>query len=123
MSPVPVGSETEERPGWPTINQRLPRGSRQELRWLPPGAVNYPTLELQFSSNDGLMWQTVAAGLKPGRPVVWTVPETTGNGRICRLRIVAIAEAAGVNNRVESTLAMTQQFTVTSVPATMPAKP
>lgn len=116
LAPVPAESEREERPGWPKINQRLQPGTRRELRWLPPGAHNYPVLELQFSSNDGLMWQTVATGLRPGRPVVWTVPNVAS--KACRLRILAITHAPNGTDRVESTLAMTQRFNVNGENAT-----
>ncbi len=102
------------RPGWPTANQRLQRGSPQELRWLPEAAASYTKLELQFSANDGLMWQTVATGLVPGQPVAWTVPDVTSN--TCRLRIVGVTEPTD-GEKVEVTLAMTEQFVVNAEPA------
>jgi hypothetical protein len=118
--PVPPPPVAEERLGWPTANQRLQRGGPQELRWLPEGAANYPKLELQFSSNDGLMWQTVATGLKSGQAVTWTVPDVTS--KTCRLRIVGITEPTD-GAKVEVTLAMTQQFIVDNSPTTAPAHP
>ncbi|MCJ7543863.1 MAG: hypothetical protein MUP47_04740 [Phycisphaerae bacterium] len=108
----------EERPGWPKVTERLQGGSPQELRWLPEGAGNYTKLELQFSSNDGLMWQTVATGLKPGQAVAWTVPHVTSKS--CRLRIVGVAQPTD-GDKVEVTLAMTQQFVVNSGVTTAPA--
>lgn len=118
-APPPVAPpKAEERPGWPKVNQRLQRGSPQELRWLPEGAANYTKLELQFSSNDGLMWQTVATGLKPGQPVAWTVPDLTS--KTCRLRIVGVTEPTD-GDKVEVTLAMTQQFVVNNEAPVAPA--
>jgi hypothetical protein len=110
---------TADRPGWPKFEQSLPKGSRQELGWLPPAAVNYRDMELQFSANDGQLWQTVAKGLKPGQAVAWTVPDVTGT--TCRLRIVAIVPATGGPAGTEITLAMTQRFAVNGVTATAPS--
>ena len=77
-------------------------------------------MELQFSSNDGLMWQTVAAGLKPGQPVAWTVPSV--NSKTCRLRIVGVTQPTD-GEKVEVTLAMTQQFVVNGLAPAPPAAP
>jgi hypothetical protein len=112
-----VPQEAKERPGWPKANQRLQRGSPQELGWLPEDAAKYSALDLQFSSNDGLAWQTVAT-ITPGQPAAWTVPDVTS--KTCRLRIVGVS-APPDGAKVEVTLAMTQQFVVDGQPA--PAEP
>jgi hypothetical protein len=111
----------EPRPGWPKIDQRIKKGTSQQLDWLPPAAANYREMELQFSSNDGVTWQAVAKGLKVGQAVAWTVPDVTSNA--CRLRVAAIVPVTGGTGRMEITLAMTQRFIVENEVATAPTGP
>ena len=117
-----TGAGPQQRPGWPSRGQVLVAGTAQELAWLPPTAGEYGDLELQFSSNDGRTWQSVATGLKPGQTVTWTVPQAAGDA--CRLRIIAITQTA-TGGKSEVTLAMTELFTVAGEPGapTAPAVP
>jgi hypothetical protein len=43
---------------------------------------------MEFTSDEGRTWQTVADGIEAGRPVRWTVPRV--NSRTCRLRIIGV---------------------------------
>ena len=113
----------ETKPGWPMPGALLRGGAVRILDWLPEQAAKYDTLELEFSPNNGQMWQTVATGLKVGRPARWTVPMVTSKN--CLLRIVAITRGEPGKEPQKFLLAQTQRFTVdTVVPdSIVPEKP
>jgi len=101
----------EAKPGWPMPGAVLRGGTTRVLNWMPETAAKYETLELQFSSNTGQTWRTVATGLKYGKSVKWTVPLLTS--RNCLLRIVATTKADKDVQKIM--LAATQRFHVDSV--------
>lgn len=72
--------------GWPAEGMTLHGGGSRLLNWLPESAVNYKTMNLQFSSNNGKTWVTVAKNVKPQRVTTWTVPMVTS--KTCLLRVV-----------------------------------
>jgi hypothetical protein len=77
------------------------------LNWLPAGTSNYTFVELQFSSDDGRKWVTVANGLRQGRAAMWNVPKITAEN--CRLRVLGRDGKGG-----ESVLAVSDSFKVDS---------
>ncbi|MBN1553709.1 MAG: hypothetical protein JXA11_03105 [Phycisphaerae bacterium] len=72
--------------GWPAKDMTLHGGVSRLLNWLPASTGGYENVELQFTSNDGKSWITVAKNLRPGRVATWTVPMVTS--RTCLLRVV-----------------------------------
>lgn len=58
------------------------------LRWLPEDAKRYASCELDFSSDAGKTWTSLATGIRPGDAVVWTTPTVTS--ALCQLRILGI---------------------------------
>ena len=100
-----VGSS---KPGWPVHGDKLQGGQGRELNWLPKNAENYEKLELQFSSNDGLKWTTVATGVKSGQTTRWIVPNVTSSD--CRIRVAAVTETKQTGERLDVPLAISQRF-------------
>jgi hypothetical protein len=89
----------------------LRAGTSRILSWMPQKADQYDRLVLQFSANDGRLWQTIATYLTPGKPVKWTVP--TVSSKNCRLRIVGEKTVEGATKRFM--LVMSAEFTVDTV--------
>jgi len=94
--------------GWPSTGTLIRGGTFRRLNWLPSMAAHFDRIELQFSATDGRTWQTVAKNLRFGRVARWTVPMVTS--KICRLRVVAVAE-----NGDRVMLALSPKFTVDTV--------
>ncbi|MCD4824062.1 MAG: hypothetical protein K8S55_05605 [Phycisphaerae bacterium] len=90
--------------GWPAAGTILRGGVSRLLNWMPESRP-YKKIKLQFSSNNGRAWITVATGLRKGRAAMWTVPVV--NSKKCRLRIVGF-NAAGR----KSVLITSKQFSV-----------
>lgn len=93
--------------GWPAEGMTLRGGVNRLLNWLPAGTSNYTFVELQFSSDDGRKWVTVANGLRQGRAAMWNVPKITAEN--CRLRVLGRDGKGG-----ESVLAVSDSFKVDS---------
>jgi hypothetical protein len=112
---VPPDQRQVEKPGWPLAGAMLRGGTTQVLRWMPEFARKYEDIRLQFSTNDGRTWRTVATGLHYGEPARWTVPRVTT--RLARLRLVARPRADQDPDQpvAEIMLAMTRSFTVDTV--------
>jgi hypothetical protein len=85
--------------GWPADGMTMHGGVSRLLNWLPDSAENYKTVNLQFSSNNGKRWITVAKDLKPRRVATWTVPMVTS--KTCLLRVVG-SDANGVQKTLET---------------------
>ena len=84
------GGRASAKPGWPMAGELLRGGQSRVLGWLPAQAKDYPVVSLQFSSNDGRTWRTVADGIVPGKTARWTVPEVISER--CRLRVAHIVD-------------------------------
>ncbi len=93
--------------GWPAAGMTLRGGVNRLLNWLPAGTSNYTFVELQFSSDDGRKWVTVANGLRRGRAAMWNVPKISSEN--CRLRVLGRDGKGG-----ESVLAVSDPFKVDS---------
>lgn len=91
--------------GWPASGMTLQGGVNRLLNWLPQNTGNYTFVELQFSSDGGRKWVTVANGLREGRAAMWNVPKITAED--CRLRILGRDGEGG-----ESVLAVSDPFKV-----------
>ena len=104
---------SDRRVGWPTAGAMLRGGTSRVLRWMPDSAAGQQRLLLQFSANDGRSWRDIAKDFPADQAVKWTVPEITSKN--CRLRILAVADAAGKDEPRRLMLAMTQRFTVDTV--------
>jgi hypothetical protein len=91
-SPTPIArlSDIPEsvQQGWPEASMVLHGGVSRLLNWIPPHRGSYDMIELQFSSDDGDRWTTVARDLRKGRATMWTVPMV--NSTQCRLRVVGV---------------------------------
>ena len=74
--------------GWPAKGMTLRGGVSRLLNWIPKSADGYKKVELQFTSDDGKRWFTVANGMKRGQAVLWTVPVVTT--KTSRLRIIGL---------------------------------
>lgn len=74
--------------GWPDEGLVLRGAISRVLRWLPEDAKRYASCELDFSSDAGKTWTSLATGIRPGDAVVWTTPTVTS--ALCQLRIVGI---------------------------------
>jgi len=125
-----AGTPDKKRPGWPSNGAFLRGGVTRELKWLPETKYKvveegkevekdrYVDLELQFSSNDGRSWTTLASNLPAdSKKITWTVPEVTS--RSCRLRILGTDEQQ--NKRVA--LVLSGRFTVDTIVPGMMEKP
>jgi len=108
------GGRPPARPGWPRDGALLRGGTSRILAWMPKDAPKYESLDLEFSSNGGLVWRTVASSVKPDDSVTWTVPQVFS--KRCRLRWVGIDR-----DGQRTTLATTGLFTVDTVTSTAPA--
>ncbi len=97
-----------ERPGWPDAGELLRGGTSRILAWIPKEALQYDTVNIQFSANDGRSWRTIKSGVDPRKQVRWTVPSISSKN--CRLRIFALAED---DSRIM--LATTRRFIVDTV--------
>lgn len=91
-SPTPIArlSDIPEsvQQGWPEAGMVLRGGLSRLLNWIPPHRGSYDMIELQFSSDDGDRWTTMARDLRKGVATNWTVPMV--NSTQCRLRVVGI---------------------------------
>jgi len=76
--------------GWPEANMILRGGVSRLLNWIPTHNGRFESMELQFSSDDGDRWTTVARDLRRSRATMWTVPMV--NSRQCRLRVVGVSK-------------------------------
>lgn len=103
-----AGGQVSAKPGWPLSGQFLRGGADRLLAWLPPSAENYPVVQLQFSSNDGRLWQTVAADVIPGKVAMWTVPKVFSER--CRLKVIGQA-----GTEYEKVLAISGLFVVDTI--------
>jgi hypothetical protein len=91
--------------GWPASGMTLRGGVNRLLSWLPEGTDKYTFVELQFSSDNGRKWVTVANGLRSGRAAMWNVPKISAEN--CRLRILGRDGRGG-----EDVLAISEPFKV-----------
>ena len=83
-------AQDSNKPGWPMQGSLLRGGTIKTIDWMPRIARDYEVLELHFSANSGLTWQTVATGLAPGQLVTWAIPSV--NSPNCLLRFAGIDE-------------------------------
>jgi hypothetical protein len=93
--------------GWPAEGQTLQGGVNRILSWLPKGTQEHTFVELQFSSDGGRKWMTVANGLRQGRAAMWNVPKISSEN--CKLRIIGRDGRGG-----ETVLAVSEPFKVDS---------
>lgn len=115
--PVPPSKKTEPasmklsdipekvQQGWPARDMTMQGGVSRLLNWLPESAAGYKAMELQFSSNNGKSWITVASDLMLHRVATWTVPMVTS--QTCLLRIVGTDADGG-----QKTLETSDSFSV-----------
>jgi hypothetical protein len=96
------------KPGWPLASVLFRGSTVRTIEWMPPTASDYRTLELQFSANSGLTWQTLVSGLSAGQVITWTVPAV--NSPNCLIRLVGIDE-----NGDRVMLATSRKFIVDTV--------
>ena len=120
VPPTPLTAQSHgapgEMPGWPETGELIRGGTSRILDWMPAEAQKHEHVVLQFSANNGRSWRTVAENVQFGKRVKWTVPEV--NSKICRLRLVAIADK---DRKIM--LACSLPFTVHTAPATIDIGP
>ena len=76
------------RLGWPMKDAEMRGGVSRLLNWFPKDSEKYRSCELQFTSDDGRDWNSIAKDIHGDSAVLWTVPVVTS--KTCRLRIVGI---------------------------------
>jgi hypothetical protein len=109
-----AASRPDPRPGWPDTGTLLRGGSSQVLRWLPKAADKHQNLALQFTSNNGRSWRTLAEGFRSGEEIKWTVPDMTSKN--CRLRVVSVQPGPKPeDDPLRYLLVMSQRFTLDTV--------
>jgi hypothetical protein len=95
------------RLGWPMKDAEMRGGVSRLLNWFPKETEKYRNCELQFTSDDGRDWSSIAKDIDHDSAVLWTVPVVTS--KTCRLRIV------GIDNRGKKIpLATSDVFSVDS---------
>jgi hypothetical protein len=59
-------------------------GQSVELRWATIGS--FPTVDLEWSPDDGASWQTIAAGVANTGTYGWVTPSTSTQEALFRVR-------------------------------------
>jgi len=85
-------------------------GTIQNITWNTVGAIS--TVKLEFSANNGTIWQTIVASVTNTGSYAWTIPASASN--TCRVRISDVSDATRTDISNAAFTIATQFIGVTS---------
>jgi hypothetical protein len=97
----------------PDSGTTLQGGSTSEVRWETPADVQFQSVAVLFSADDGANWGLVANELPNTGSYLWTVPGT-GTDQ-ARIAVVLVESADPSGYEVDGVLGISDRFTISSL--------